>query len=99
MANGRLWNGLAPSPTCMAVTPRVRRTSREPDSAALGCWDTAPGVGDNWEGQEEAPGQRLSVPMWGPLARAGALASLQKQRRQGEVRTVGASGARPGSLD
>lgn len=66
---------------------------------ALGCWDTSPGAGDGWEGQEEAPGQRLSVPMWGPLERAGALASLQRQRPQGEVHTAGAGGARLVSLD
>lgn len=40
VANGRSWNGLAPSPTCTAATLRVRRrTSRGPDSAAPGCWD------------------------------------------------------------
>lgn len=62
MANGRLWNGLAPSPNCMAATLRVRRTSRVPD---LVHWDagTPPlGQGTAGRGRRKPRGRGCQCP-------------------------------------
>lgn len=79
---GRLWD-TRPSPACVAVTPRVRRTSKRTRLCCTGMLGHLLGAGDDREGRRGSPRAEAVSARVGTTGKGGRSGLLQRQRRAG----------------